>query len=98
MTVYCAHAAKVFHKQSNLFVCPQCRHDWYTKDPIPMVVIGFTSEEEVKLENKYQKRYSLTRCPVCHDILTTDHLLCTLKGQIKKLFLWLGKLSPRNHE
>lgn len=96
MTIYCAHSQKIHHKQSNYYVCPSCHADWYSKDQIPLVIIGFSTEEEVKQENKPFRKYSNNRCPTCHDILTKDHLWCKLKGQIKKLFVWLAKLSPRN--
>lgn len=90
MKVYCSHLNNTFHKKSNYIVCNLCPARWYTTDPTPMVIIGFTEQYEV--DKDYMERWAekdlsqkvFTRCRVCKDLLgKRKHLLCMFKTSTK---------------
>lgn len=48
--VYCAHIRAVPYGAGGYLDCPTCNKGWYSMDPAPLVVIGYTAEAEV---NRY---------------------------------------------
>ncbi len=45
--VYCAHSQVVPYGVGGYLDCPTCNHGWYSQDPAPFVIIGYTSEAEI---------------------------------------------------
>lgn len=50
MEIYCSHAAKITHRKY-FNRCSMCGAEWYTKDPVPLVVIGHTNVDDVIVNN-----------------------------------------------
>lgn len=71
MKVYCAHAIKRFHKASNFYQCLQCPAGWYAQDRIPLVIIGYTEQIEVRPDRveKDMTKKRFKRCDWCHDTI-----------------------------
>lgn len=50
MEIYCSHANKIKHK--NYYNrCPMCGAEWYSIDPVPLVVIGHSNIDDVIVNN-----------------------------------------------
>lgn len=71
---------------------------WYTSDPTPMVVIGYTEPYEVDkdyldhLEVKDLSKKKFTRCPVCKDLLEKrKHIVCNIRA-------WWKSIGKRHKE
>lgn len=82
MKVYCAHAIKKFHKNSNFWQCHQCPAGWYALDTVPLVLIGYTDPEElgaVRKEKDLSKK-KFKRCKWCKDTIEQrSHWLCKVQ-------------------
>lgn len=50
MEIYCSHATKVVHRRY-FNRCPTCGAEWYSVDPVPLVVIGHTNADDVIVNN-----------------------------------------------
>ncbi len=91
MKVYCSHYDKVFTKGSNYYHCQSCRQGWYSFQPAPLVVIGFTDAYEAspnyhdQFVEKDLSQKKFKRCAICKDLLEKrKHLLCMVKVNFKE--------------
>lgn len=41
--IYCSHANYKAYGSYGFLVCDMCKSEWYSIDPAPLVVIGYTS-------------------------------------------------------
>lgn len=90
MNVYCSHFDKVFTKSSNYYHCPSCRRGWYSNEPAPLMVIGFTDAYEAspnygeQFEKKDLTKKNFKRCKYCKDLLEKrKHRICIIKDKLE---------------
>ena len=91
MKIYCSHSQKVYSNSSNYYQCALCLTGWYSIDPVPMVVIGYTELTEVdarynsRIEEKNLTQSKFVRCTICKDrIGKRSHVLCNIKIKFNK--------------
>lgn len=60
MEIYCSHRTKIVHKDY-YNRCPTCGSEWYTIDPIPLVVIGHTNPDDVIVNNVHHTEIEKTQ-------------------------------------
>jgi len=60
MKVYCGHPlAQPYKGPGGYIVCGLCGSEWYSIDPAPIVVLGYTEIDEVPKHPYYKKRNDL---------------------------------------
>lgn len=92
MIVYCSHSRKNIYPSSNFIKCSLCMASWYTNDPTPMVIVGYTEPYEVDkdylehLEPKDLTQKKFNRCNICKDLLEKRrHRICQIKSWWKQI-------------
>lgn len=87
MKVYCSHFTKEYFKKSNVYVCHLCNTQWYAVDSTPLVIVGYSNDDEVMQANRRQiNPEKFVWCGVCKDLIKDEHVWC-------KVQVWLEKVK-----